>query len=229
MPGTQTNVEGALFTTEARAFRDAPVAASDSEPGEPALAMLCKVRSTIEWKRDDALVPLGGERRISSLAMNDDDALWPEVTYPSMDQFEAATGLRLLLVTPALFRYGWLPAWLDNSTIPGLKGEKVGVKLVGAAIDRRIPVSGWRVAQRQDDDNKETLSGPRRTCYAVPAGGVYFFTFTKGNPDYETWKTVWKNLWLRPVSDHGIDCDEGFGLVLPGLWRDEHMEDAAQG
>ena len=227
--GTLTNVEGALFTTEALAFRDAPVPASPSEPATPALGMLCKVGSEIAWNRDEALVPLGGERRSSSITVNDPKAPWPAVTYPTEEEFANANGLRLLLVTPALFRYGWLPAWLADGTIPGLRGLKVGVKLVGAAIDRRIPVSGWRLARREPGDGRVLESGPRATRYAVPAGGVYFFTFTKGNPDPETWKTVWNHLWLRPLSDHGIDRDEGFGLVLPGLWHDEETErDTAQ-
>lgn len=218
-PGTQTNVEGALFTTEALAFRDAPAASS------PALAMLARVESGIDWKQDDALVPLGGERRLATITVNDPQAAWPTAQCPSEEEFTRANGLRLLLVTPALFRYGWAPAWLDNGTIPGLAGLKVGVKLVGAAIDRRIPVSGWRLATHVDNKgNIIRKPGPRATRYAVPAGGVYFFTFTKGTPDYETWKKVWANLWLHPVSDHGVDCDEGFGLVLPGLWHDEEAK-----
>lgn len=218
-PGTQTNVEGALFTTESRAFRDAPVQESKSNPANPALAMLCKVETSLPWRPMPALVPLGGERRISSIAESK-DAQWPEVVYPKLADFEEADGLRLFLVTPALFRYGWLPAWMADGTICGLKGEKSGVALVGAAIERRIPVSGWRMGER-GHSGKQPEAGPRRTQYAVPAGGVYFFKFNDGLERSQTkLETIWKKLWLKPVSDHGVDRDEGFGLVLPGLWRE---------
>lgn len=213
-PDMQTNLEGALFTTESRAFRDAP----DGEHGHPALGLLCTVSSKITLGPGLAFLPLGGERRLAGIAANDPLALWPEVCWPTDDEFAATTGLRLLLVTPALFAHGWLPGWMADGVIPGTKGLKAHVRLVGATIERRIPVSGWRIAWRTGE-RAEAPPGPRATRYAVPAGGVYFFEFANPAPDLATKQEIWKRLWLASVSDTNIDRDEGFGLVLPGLWR----------
>jgi CRISPR-associated protein Cmr3 len=211
-----TNVEGALFTTEARAFPDAAAG------GKPALAMACAVRGGLATTLSDGFLPLGGERRLARVTRAGQEDPWPATpaSYPTEEQIARADGLRLLLVTPALFLHGWLPDWIGNGTITGLRGQRVKVKLVGAAIDRRIPVSGWRLATREKtDDHDQQKPGPRATRYAVPAGGVYFFAFEEGyRPDASAIRDIWDSLWLAPVSDHQVDRDDGFGLALPGLW-----------
>ncbi len=211
-----TNVEGALFTTESRAFPDA------AAHGWPALAMVCSIRGGLANTLADGFLPLGGERRLARVTRARTSHPWPPapIAYPTDEQIARADGLRLLLVTPALFLHGWLPDWIGNGTITGLRGQKVKLKLAGAAIDRRIPVSGWRLAAREKTDTQgEQPPGPRATRYAVPAGGVYFFAFDEGyRPDTNAIRQIWDSLWLAPVSDHQVDRDDGFGLALPGLW-----------
>ena len=225
--GTLTHREGALFTTEAVAFPEKPMQPDEpNEPETPAAAMVCRVKTDIDWRRDDAHLPLGGERRLARIRVDDADIAWPDVVFPPDEAFRLSNGLRLLLVTPALFAHGWLPAWMADATIPGLGELKTPVQLVGAATDRRIPVSGWGITRKQGANHKET--GARATRYAVPAGGVYFFRFNTGIPDLDTWKTIWERLWLAPVSDRQIDRDSGFGLVLPGLWREETATGASE-
>lgn len=220
---SQTNVDGALFTTESLAFPDGFL--KEELPGSlPCqMAMVCHVRNGMAWDEADALIPLGGERRLSMLSVPSPDQLqWPSPPDPPAG-WEQAKGLRLQLVTPAIFAYGWLPDWIGNGTIVGLRQSKLGLKLVGAAIDRRVPVSGWRLAKRNDSWNRPphhqrrtnvVEPGPRATQYAVPAGGVYFFRVTRGTLT----KDIWDKLWLMPVSDLAVDRDQGFGLVLPGVW-----------
>jgi CRISPR-associated protein Cmr3 len=158
------------------------------------------------------------------LTRDDPQATWPAV--PALDfnriTLNEHTGLRLLLVTPALFTHGWLPAWMADGVIPGLGGSKVQVNLTGVATDRHISVSGWQLT-RNNPASSGTGSGPRANRYAVPAGTVLFFNFASGTPTREQLTELWHTLWLHPVSDRGLDCNEGFGLVLPGLWHDTNQ------
>lgn len=216
-PKTLVHREGALFTTESLVFPELSIEPGNTGTSTPAAAMLCRVESNIAWKHDDALVPLGGERRLARLHFEEHGSAWPKPVFPSREQFAAADGLRLLLVTPAIFSHGWLPGWMADATIPGLAGLGAQVTLTGAAIERRVPVSGWGITRKEGAGGKE--AGARATRYAVPAGGVYFFRFTKGAPDPDLWKIIWERLWLNPVADRQTDRESGFGLVLPGLSR----------
>lgn len=210
--------EGALFTTEALAFPDGYNEAHD-EP--EALAIIAKLTwpekgssdpapSPPAWPGGEASLPLGGETRLVYLSEPENEIGWPDPDFSALsdESLKTVKGLRLQLVTPAFFNYGWLPSWLGHEgTIPGLGGSKLGVCLVGAAMDRRVPVSGWRA--RVND-----AEGARKTRYAVPAGSVYFFVIERGCLTVE----ILKKLWLRPISDRPGDCNDGFGLALPGLW-----------
>jgi len=161
---------------------------------------------------------LGGEGRISALEICQAD-IWPSLaaTFKQqlLEQLKATEtkttetekekkGLRLLLVTPALFNEGWRPGWLDEQlsgecpTLPGLK-----LKLRAAAIDRWQALSGW-------DIQKKKAKAVRRL---VPAGSVYWFDIEAMPPTNELEK-----LWLNSISDNLEDRKSGFGLVLPGLW-----------
>mgnify|MGYP001404387324 CR=1 FL=1 len=203
---TRTAKEGLLFTTEAIAFRDEPIALD-----EPALAMLCRVRSANSWTPMGTEMPLGGERRLTSLTAA--GAVWPA---PSALPMPKPSRLRLQLVTPSIFTHGWLPGWMVDAIPPGLNGSKLELRLVGVASDRRGAVSGWRLAKRAASPRHSaaTPAGPKATIYAVPAGSVYFFEVVRG----EITEEVWQKLWLAPVSDQEPHRNEGFGLVLPGIW-----------
>lgn len=218
-PDTGVNLNGALFATEGRAFRDLPVA------NAPAVAMLSKVSTELSHDLAEDSIHLGGERRLSFINFKQPSVSWPKSSdsYPSEEDITSATGLRIQMVTPALFRHGWLPAWMADATIPGMGGMKVGLRLVGAAVGRQLAVSGWGLAPRESAEGGDGIPrpGPRATQYAVPAGSVYFFEFIDGKPEAEKFREIWDALWLTPVSDREIDRNEGFGLVLPGLWNDE--------
>lgn len=212
---TDTGIEGALFTTESRAFRDAPSTGGEIQAGSlpeqspprisPADAMLCRVVGMEPHDTMQTFLPLGGERRLTYVEPNPPDAAWPAAQIPDDASRRAARGLRLQLVTPAIFTHGWLPGWMADGTVPGLKGMGIELELVGAAIDRRVPVSGWRMGRDP---------GPRAVSYAVPAGGVYFFELKRG----ELTPDLFSALWLQPVSDLEVHRHQGFGLVLPGIW-----------
>lgn len=119
-----------------------------------------------------------------------------------------STGLRLVVVTPACFERGWLPDGLERQgkeyrgQLPGLDGEVV---LRAAFVPRPIHVSGWDMA----------ASVPKPTSRMVAPGAVYFFERTDGRPFDEADAC---SLWLSALGDR---TNEGFGRVVPGVWRPE--------
>lgn len=153
----------------------------------------------------NTLLRLGGEGRLSVLERKKD--VWPTLPAKYLEKVKEAKGIRLLLVTPALFNEGWRPGWLNENlegeypTIPGLK-----LKLRAAAIDRWQPISGWDIEKRK----------PKAVRRLVPAGSVYWFEIIEPIPQ-EKWL---EKLWLTSISDDEPDRNSGFGLVLPGLWID---------
>lgn len=196
---TGTAREGALFTTTGLRFPD-----SSSVGAYPECAMLARIDGTPDgWEFRPDLIPLGGERRLSALEPAPDE-LWPTAPPPPSGPIER---LRLVLVTPGIFERGWLPGWLDKSltgeppSAPGLR-----LKLVSAAVGRRLAISGWRMRSGRD--------GQRPTRYAAPPGSVYFFEILNG----PLTASQWESLWLAPIADHGADRDNSYGLALPGRW-----------
>lgn len=225
---TRTAVEGALFTTESREFTPDPVDVRvteqvrllrglDDKPTQatPALGMLARVNDENGVLHQPSFATMGGERRLLRVSTADDRAAWPEPVVPDEEVLTEATGLRLQLVTPAIFAHGWLPGWMSDATVPGIGGCGLGVELVGVASDRPVPVSGYRLSPRPAKNGRPAQdAGPKETLLAVSAGSVYFFRITKGKLTEE----IWRKLWLSPISDSEPHANEGFGLALPGIW-----------
>jgi len=121
-----------------------------------------------------------------------------------------SVGLRLAVVTPACFQRGWLPDGLEpghrqyRGQLPGVEGEVV---LRAAFVPRPDHVSGWDMAANGGK------GAPKPTLRTVPPGTVYFFERLDGRPfdDADA-----RCLWLAAVGDRG---EQGFGRVVPGVWR----------
>ena len=147
---------------------------------------------------------LGGERRVVTLTEKDHEH-WCFCPEELKSQIRTSQRLKLVLATPAIFKHGWKPAWLENENAAhmpkGLHGVKL--KLISAALGKREPVSGWNLRQNH--------AKPVR--YMVPAGSVYFFEVIAGNQE-----KILEN-WLKPVSDNEQDRKDGFGLALWGVWQ----------
>ena len=79
-------------------------------------------------------------------------------------------------------------------------------KLVGAAVGRRIPVSGWHLRNQK----------PKKVRWAVPAGSVYFLELTETLTEDERRQLL--TAWLKPLSDQLDDRRDGFGCALWGVW-----------
>lgn len=132
-------------------------------------------------------VMLGGERRMS-FANLQGDAQTPPIPLDLGD----ATTLRVVLLTPALFDEGWRP---DKAQLGG------GV-LIGAAVNRLQPVSGWDYQAR----------GPKPTRYMAPAGSVYWIQFEDKNQAH-AWA---KKQHFNTISTNDQDRKDGFGLAAIG-------------
>ncbi|MBA2276139.1 MAG: hypothetical protein H0W06_00120, partial [Chloroflexia bacterium] len=185
---TGTGEEGRLFSTEALTFNDwprdehsprgvnvsAPGGGDGSGPGprsQPELALVARLQTTESWDQTPAFVPLGGERRLA--VVEPGVVAWPAPSLPSSEQLTGARGIRLQLLTPAIFTDGWRPGWLAAGAPPSLDRDTCSLRLVGAAVGRRVPVSGWDLSQSGNQ-------GARATDFAVPAGSVFFFEVVRG-------------------------------------------------
>jgi len=163
---------------------------------------------------------IGGERRPAWIEPA--DGLWPEIP-ATLDQaltnLSGTGGIRLMLVTPALFKHGWLPDWLDESLQGSPPGHPdITLQLCAAVLDRWQAFSGWDL-QADRRHEKESVRParhkggvPREVRRLVAAGSVYWFRLVNGN------SATLSQLWLSSISDHEQDRRDGFGLAVPGLW-----------
>jgi len=165
-----------------------------------------KVNSTL--KAMTHIHQIGGEHRLAHFRQ-ETSSQWD----CPQDVAKALSGrqkIRMILATPALFKNGWLPGWLDPKTMEGAPPSISGLrlKLTGACVERWKPISGWSLEPLKSTGK----AGPKALRRLVPAGSVYFFEVIAGE------SSALKDLWLQPVCDDDQDCRDGFGLSLWGTW-----------
>lgn len=106
------------------------------------------------------------------------------------------------LATPAIFKKGWIPDWINQENFegqyPGSNGIKL--KLICCATGKPIHIGGWDIARKK----------PKPLYKAIPAGSVYYFKILD-KPDELKVKDAFH---LKNVSD--INPEEGFGLSIVG-------------
>lgn len=140
---------------------------------------------------------------------------------------------KLYLGTPAVFRNGWIPGWINKESFIGyfsFRNKAVKVKLISASVGRAVPWGGF--GYFKTDEKKEKEYRPRELRFAVPAGSVYYFKLIKGT--YEDAQKLFHN---RCVSDYrdgmGFDyqvynksryCDRGFGYSFIGRLSKEQED-----
>ena len=151
------------------------------------------------------LHPLGGERRLVHWCHADHQHIWmcPTAIKTTLPH---ATHVRMVLATPAIFRDGWKPGWLNEQLEGTPPGGDVRLRLVGVSNKRWNAVSGWSLAPPR---------GPKPIRRMVPAGSVYFFECAEGAA------AQLADLWLQSVSDDQQEQRDGFGLALWGTWNNK--------
>lgn len=80
--------------------------------------------------------------------------------------------LKVYLATPAVFRQGWLPDFVDPSSLRVDLEEGAKLKLTAAAVGKPLSLGGWDLVRRR----------PKPVVRAVPPGSVYLFDIEEGEP-----------------------------------------------
>jgi len=166
------------------------------------------VEATVSAGPLPPLMTLGSDSRLAHVEELASGLFDPRASL--VDAFRpGGRGVRLVVVTPACFRAGWLPDGLEakgreyRGLLHGIDAEVV---LRAAFVPRPIHVSGWDMAAN------EGKGAPKPTSRMVPPGAVYFFERSDGGLfDQATARA----LWLAPL---GQRTEEGFGRVVPGVW-----------
>lgn len=156
--------------------------------------------------------PLGGERRLARWSPS--PAGWPAMPEEIRAAIVRDRRARIVLLTPAYFTDGALPAWRREPKWRAV--PKVKVTLRAACVGRPEVVSGWGLGKR---------GGPKPSRRLAPAGSVYFVTIEAPDDRYvERWCDA---VWLSPVNDREKDARnlaspqpdrDGFGLAALGVW-----------
>lgn len=189
---TQTADEGILFSHDVLETLD--------REGEWAIGVEVELPSAAATK----MATLGADNRLARIEEIGTELFEPPSSLPRAFN-SRVYGLRLMLVTPAVFERGWLPDRFVETedgfrgTLPGLTCELI---LKAAIVARPVCVSGWDMAAGK----------AKRTKRACPPGSVYFFIRADGKPFEETDA---QSLWL---TSFGAQTDEGFGRAVPGTW-----------
>ncbi|WP_446008871.1 type III-B CRISPR module-associated Cmr3 family protein [Candidatus Electrothrix sp.] len=173
---------------------------------------------------------LGGEGRIARVERRPE--AWPGIpealtsALGKLEQDKEIRGIRLILATPALFANGWRPGWIQDDMTgcpPGFAKDsepRIRLRLRAFITPRWEPVSGWdlvRNPQPGDKPEKKGSGAARAVRRMVPAGAVYWFEVEQGHEHLP-------ELWLRPISDLPQDRNDGYGLVLPGIWKQDEKQ-----
>lgn len=155
-------------------------------------------------KQSDTLVRFGGEGRLSKIITVTNEATVALAPPKQLNKhIKAAGGICITLLTPAIFAGGYLPAWLDDTTLEGIfPNSATRVRLKATAVDRWQPASGWDLQQYK----------PKAMRKASPAGSVYWFELLEGTCDVE-------GAWLSAISDDAQDQRDGFGIAAIHPWQ----------
>lgn len=146
---------------------------------------------------EKGLFALGGEGKTVKFEKINDNPLkdLEEINFKLQDGI-----FKLYFATPAIFKKGWLPEWVDEKTMEG-KRDGIKLKLIACAIGKFIRIGGWDMAKNE----------PKSMYKAVPAGSVYYFKVLNGASSNDV-----KNIFhFKNISD--INPEEGFGLSFVGV------------
>jgi len=116
---------------------------------------------------------------------------------------------KLYFATPTIFEKGWLPSWIDETTMEG-EYQGIKLKLVNIALKKYKLIGGWNLAENR----------PKKMHKAVAEGSVYYFKVLD-NTNEEKIKNVFH---FKHVIDEFPEVEEndkflskeGFGLSFVG-------------
>jgi CRISPR-associated protein Cmr3 len=193
--GTQTAQTGALFQTSGLEYiYTQPEGDDDNYHLDEAktLAMVVETDASVR----SGLGFLGGERRV--VRWKQSEHTLPSCPEGIKQSIIEAQACRLILLTPAYFEHGYLPAWLQS---------QFDLEVVGAAVPRYKTVSGWDYEKNQ----------AKKTKRLAPDGSVYFLKFKRKLTPEEVDELI-DTVWMRSISDQTKYQRDGFGIAVLGTW-----------
>lgn len=210
-PGERVGIDGMLFQTSGLRF----LQEGDSRlsPRRFAMSLRCKGASVAgrDLSLEAQIAPLGGERRLARWSPA--SAQWPPLPEAIREKIVASRLARLVLLTPAAFKKGVLPAW-NGGRWP--LGGPVVATVRAASVPRPAVVSGWDLSAKNEPDKPKGRPKPTRRLAA--AGSVYFLALQGGTEeDVRRWCD---ETWLACISDDEQDRRDGFGLAVLGTWEE---------
>lgn len=155
----------------------------------------------LEIKGEQGTFKLGGEGKFVSYQILND-----EVKVPGYKLKEDAIFFKLYLLTPALFKSGWKPDWIEDDNIGFFKfyneetqsEDEIQLKLLTASIGKPVAIGGFDMQKKE----------PKPLLKAVPAGSVYYFEVLNKSDIAK----VSKAFQLKSISE--INQKEGFGITI---------------
>ncbi len=152
----------------------------------------------------DTFRTIGGESRLGYIKK--EESLIPECPDELIKALANATYFRLILITPAIFKKGYIPDWLDEKSLQGnFRNMKLTLKAV--SVPRWQAGTSWDMACEASKGGK----GMRGLKRLAPAGTVYWFEKEPGSFNAE-------GFWLTSISDEHSHEQDGYGLTLPAVW-----------
>ena len=154
------------------------------------------------FPKDGVILPFGGEgRRVLVKGVNKKDFPADDREIPPYEE----GGYVTYLISPVIFhsknnenhRKPWHPSAV--------------AKLIGAAVPKPLPVSGWEMAGSKKTGGRPH---PKPTRFAVPAGAVYFWKDGKNKPEEKP--LIPK---LCQPAEKPIERAAGWGMAFRGIWK----------
>lgn len=109
---------------------------------------------------------------------------------------------KLYMATPACFRKGWYPEWIENPAClaPAFDGE--ALKLLAAAVGTPISIGGFDIKRGK----------PKAMRKAVPPGSVYVLEAS----EQCDLPALIQRVHGKSISEFGDETKEGFGICYVG-------------
>lgn len=156
---------------------------------------------------EQGLMKLGGEGKIASYETIDEKdytRIEPPALTPTDKHF------KICLATPALFKQGWLPSWIDEKTFTG-EFNQLKLKLLTAIVGKPVLVGGF--------DMKENK--PKPMYKAVPAGSVYYFELLEESRMEDVIKVfhqhaISETFYSSNLVNWNCTANQGFGITYVG-------------
>ncbi len=139
----------------------------------------------------EGILKLGGENKAAAYQKINEDI---SVCEPKIE----GQKFKLYLLTPALFKKGWIPEWLDGQTLNGTYNG-IKLRLLTASIGKYISIGGFDMEAKK----------PKPMRKAVPAGSVYYFEFEGDKGE------VIKHFHKESLSEYDTK-KEGYGISFVG-------------